>query len=362
MSTSEATTMLSNYTESRNNNFNLIRFLAASLVILSHSYPLLGLGSHEPLKSITGVSLGGLAVDVFFISSGFLICRSFVRRPSILDFSASRILRIYPALIVAVLFCTLVVGVIYTSLPVVDYLTKNETYLYLAKNSILILGVHHTLPGVFETLPFSGAVNGSLWTLPYEITMYAAIVLTLLLSNALLRKFRVKTSWTVLIATLVIASKYFFDHYNQGASTHIVSLSLMFFSGSSYYIFQNKINMNTKIFIIILLILAVSCSEKSLFLIVYPIALPYIILYLAYIPGGTLLKFNRYGDYSYGIYIYAFPIQQILVYHLGDSSPLALSILAFPLTFVLAFLSWHVIEKRALSLKHRIIKFERLKN
>lgn len=347
-------TYLSQYTDSRDNNFNLVRFLAASLVIFSHSYPLVG--ELEPLKSLTGKSLGGLAVDIFFISSGFLICRSFVKRPSLMDFSISRVLRIYPALIVAVLFCTFLVGLNYTSFPIIEYLTSTETYSYLIKNSLLVTGIQHTLPGVFESLPFSGAVNGSLWTLPYEIAMYTAIVILLLVSTKVSTSVGIDRKWGILAATIVILLKYLTDTYMTGTSSHSTSLSLMFLSGSSYYMFRDKIYMSWIAFSVSFSLLVVAGLSSDLFNVLYPILIPYIVLFIAYIPKGRVLKFNHFGDYSYGIYIYAFPIQQIIVFHNKDISAFMLTALAFPATLALAYLSWHLIEEKSLKLKSRLIK------
>lgn len=99
---------ISKYSNNRDNNFNIIRFIAAILVLYSHSYPLYGHKFIGPVEQFFGKSWGGLAVHVFFISSGFLIMGSFVNSKSIGNFIVSRLLRIYPALIVSVLFCVFI--------------------------------------------------------------------------------------------------------------------------------------------------------------------------------------------------------------------------------------------------------------
>lgn len=108
--------LISNYTNTRDNNYNLIRFLAAVLVLFTHSFALTyGSGNAEPLRYSLGITWGTIAVDVFFVTSGFLIAGSFFKRGNLIAFGWARILRIYPALFVALLFCVFVVGLAFTS-------------------------------------------------------------------------------------------------------------------------------------------------------------------------------------------------------------------------------------------------------
>ena len=113
---------LSDLSSSRANNFNLIRFIAASMVIIYHSYPLTG--TIGGLLHEQGISLGHVAVDIFFVTSGFLITGSLVARKNLLAFVVARILRIYPALIVAVCFCVFIIGVYFTTQPIESYLSN----------------------------------------------------------------------------------------------------------------------------------------------------------------------------------------------------------------------------------------------
>jgi len=116
-------TVLSKYTNNRDNNFNLIRFLAASLVLYSHSFSLaIGTVYAEPFKISLGLTLGTIAVDIFFITSGFLIASSFFEKNNIIAFVWARILRIYPALIIALIFCVFMVGLFFTTNMTSEYL------------------------------------------------------------------------------------------------------------------------------------------------------------------------------------------------------------------------------------------------
>ena len=158
----------------RDNNFNLIRFISALAVILSHSYPLsLGKSAFEPFEEIIGISLGEMAVHVFFVTSGFLVTGSLIRNNNIFDFFLSRILRIFPALIVSALFVIILCGVAETKLTLIEYFYNPQTLSYFITNSLLIIkSVVYFLPSVFIDNPYPSVVNGSLWSLPWELRMY----------------------------------------------------------------------------------------------------------------------------------------------------------------------------------------------
>ncbi|MDP5132770.1 MAG: acyltransferase, partial [Paraglaciecola sp.] len=169
---------LSYYVTGRDNNFNLIRFIAATLVLFSHCYPLFyGASAMDPLKKIVGFSLGTVAVDLFFISSGFLIAGSLYDRRDLVSFAKARILRIYPALAVCLVITVFLMGPALTTLPIIQYFTDAQTYIYFLKNLVLFFGEEAILPGLFAQLPWPNTVNGSLWTLPFEVRAYALLVL-----------------------------------------------------------------------------------------------------------------------------------------------------------------------------------------
>ena len=168
--------MLSDHIAEKDNNFNLIRFIAAFSVLVSHSYAIhFGSADAEPLLSYLGKSLGSLSVDVFFIVSGFLIYGSLIRKQSLRDYIAARILRIFPGLIFMLILTTFVLGSSISSLTFINFLSEPQTWEYFLKNSILIFRTEYQLPGVFEDNNYGTAVNGSLWSLPFELYMYIAL-------------------------------------------------------------------------------------------------------------------------------------------------------------------------------------------
>jgi len=347
------------YTSGRNNNLNLLRFVLASLVIFTHSMGLTGNGDQEPLYHLTGQSFGSLAVDMFFVVSGFLIAKSWLSRQDLFRFFSARILRIYPGLLVCVLLSVLLLGPIFTSLPLLEYFLHIDTFKFAAENSTLIIkGVYPHLPGVFVGQG-EGAVNASLWTLPFELKMYALLLLLGLVG--FLRRYPV----ILLVACTAVSYGYFIVYGEplllSGAFSRFI---FFFFAGSAIYLWRSSLVFSCYISLscLLLFVVAVLFFDKTLAMLVLALITPYITLYLALVPSGKLQLFNRFGDYSYGLYIYGFPLQQVALALTGSALTGGGSLLvssswsvnfaiAWPLTLLCAVLSWHGIESIALK-KH----------
>lgn len=341
---------LSSLTSGKNNNYNLIRILAALAVLFGHSFALLK--QPEPLRQNLGISLGSIAVDLFFIASGFLVTVSLLRRPSLRDYLLARALRIYPALLVVLLLTVFVLGALMTSLPLAAYYSHPQIYYYLHKCLSLVTGAAYYLPGVFETNPYKAAVNGSLWTMVYEVKMYIFLAIFWALCN------RIKKNNLRLFRRLIVASAglagilvlvYHFKHLEESQA---IRLFFMFFSGAAYAILKDKVQLSARLFWpLCLALLGSALLSHTAFFLVYQLSIAYILFYLAYVPAGLLRKYNALGDYSYGVYIYAFPVQQTLIALYPGISVAELTALSVTLTLLLALLSWHLIEQRALALK-----------
>ena len=340
------------YDQSRNNNFNLIRFISASLVLYSHHFILVNTGNNiEPFSNV-GMTLGQIAVDIFFITSGLLITASYYANTSLLSFVRARILRIYPALIICVLFCILIVGTIYTTLPLSEYFSDPQTFKFLKRNSLLINDITYELPGVFTENHVKNAINGSLWTLPYEVKMYAILPLILIFTGFISKKLNITWLVKYLLLVLTVAS-IILNTFNQdnGVIDHFTRLFSLFFTGASVYLWRDKIHLSWKAFFLCFIALVFAYFSPKHFLLIYSFCLPYILLVVAYAPSGFIRKFNTFGDYSYGIYIYAFPVQQSLVAIKPELSNFAIFLLSFVITILLAIMSWHFIERPFLKLK-----------
>jgi peptidoglycan/LPS O-acetylase OafA/YrhL len=339
----------------RDNNFNLIRMVAAIAVLVSHSYALsTGRSDIEPMEKSLGINMGDMAVDAFFVTSGFLVTASLLARRSVLDFLCARALRIYPALIVMVLLTVFGIGLAVTALPAGDYLGHGLTHRYLWKCATLIWGVAYVLPGVFADNPYKGAVNGSLWTMPFEIRMYGFLViawaLLLFAKTHRANLFRI----AVVAACAVSGALLLRQHFMLGGESNGLRLFFMFFTGAAFQILKDRIRLSHAAFAVLLLaLIAAAFVDRHTFFLLYVLSIAYLLFYLAYVPGGRLRAYNRLGDYSYGFYIYAFPLQQTVALLVPGISVLAMVASAGTATLLAAVLSWHLAERHALAAKER---------
>ena len=324
----------------RDNNFDFIRLCAAVAVIFSHSYPLTGHMKDEPLAKLSGdlTTFGTISVAVFFVISGVLIAQSFDRTKEFVHFIEARMLRIYPALIIMVLTTVFVLGPILTTVPLIQYFTDILTVKYLL--NLTALHMQFDLPGLFLNNPLP-AVNGSLWTLPGEISCYLVTASFFSLLNK--RYIR-----CLLLATFValVLGKYF------------ISINTLYFAmGTGMYLGRRYIQMNS--------ILAIFSAMGLLFVLMYRmhhlpaqillgVTTAYLTLYLGFARTGKLKDFSRYGDFSYGLYIWAFPIQQIIVLNVPNISIANLFMLSAFCTLIVSIGSWHLVEKPFLKLKKRL--------
>lgn len=332
------------------NNFDSLRFFAAVSVLYGHSYILYG-NVVEPFGRILNASISELGVYAFFIMSGFLITGSFQRNRSILDYIKNRFLRIIPALAFSTIIAAFIIGPIVTTVSLHDYFTQRETWEFF--NNATMFYIRYYLPGVFTHNVYPGAVNGSLWTLRHELMMY--ICLPLLAAVGLISR---RFILYVLLAFFVIHFKIVTNpdmgrYFLPVNAYHFADLGLYFFSGAFFYIYFDKIPF--KLSLCLLSTLAGILMAKTIYNnMIWHICLPYIIIFLAYYNFGSLRNFGKYGDFSYGMYVFAFPIQQTLTFFYGHRINFYTYIsLVFILTLIMAVISWHLIEKRALSLKHK---------
>jgi peptidoglycan/LPS O-acetylase OafA/YrhL len=343
------------------NNYHLIRFIAASLVLYGHCYPLTGRGNNDYLTIASrGIfPTSHMGVCIFFVVSGFLVSQSLQNSKNIIDFLWKRIIRIYPALIVSLLLCVFVVGIICTTLYTDQFLHSRQTYQFF---KILKLFPYFSdqLPGVFENLP-SKSVNGSLWTLAYEVTMY--LFLAFLALIGLFSKRNV-----ILILTMIafpIASYFLFTESPTRQIpilhlllTEMLEFSIFFMGGTILNLFKDKISYKFSYFLFMLIIWFglgyVGITNPITIKVLSFFALPYIIIYLANMKG-KINDFGKFGDFSYGIYIYAYPVQQITIHFIGTNISITkLFITSSLIVLPISILSWHLVEKKALKYKHSI--------
>jgi peptidoglycan/LPS O-acetylase OafA/YrhL len=348
---------LSSVLQGRDNNFNLIRIVAALAVLITHSFALaIGKSDAEPFVKIIGMSMGSIAVDVFFITSGFLVTASLLKRKSIGRFIWARGLRIFPALLVMSLLSVFALGPFFTSMDLFAYFSDSRTYIYLAKSLTLFDGVADQLPGVFEGNPYKSIVNGSLWTMPYEVKMYAVLAVAWL-ALGVAGEFRYKIfEFSIVLYALLSGIYVIVGHFYSHAVSNSAHLSFMFFTGAAFYILKDRIYLSRLRFfsfffaVVLASVISVLVGVNHIFYVIYNISISYIVIFLAFIPRGVVRKYNVMGDYSYGVYIYAFPVQQSIAALIPGVSVSELLLISFGLTLILAVMSWHIFEKHSLSL------------
>lgn len=351
--------MLENMLHDRANNFTLLRLVAALCVLFGHSYALsLGHGE-DPLSNFLikfwGESLPSMAVDLFFVTSGFLVTASFMKREDIFTFVEARLLRIFPGLFVAVLFCVFVVGAIFTTLSLQDYLAAPGVWSYLKHNLFLLNGIQFSLPSVFLTNPYPVSVNGSLWTLPIEITMYFWVAL--LGALALLKDVRV---FNLLFLVLCVLFVQFIAVGGAfvGQDPRTLHLAMLFLLGGWFYINRASVKF-TYGYLAVLGILVFFSESYGFSLFAKSVFFAYTVLFLALHPSVRMPSLDRYGDVSYGLYIYAFPVQQAIACSIGKVSPMNMFFFSLLITSVLALLSWRFVEEPALKLKGSLGRWAR---
>lgn len=349
---------LSDFTNSRDNNFNLIRFIAALAVLFSHCYPTTN--TKDELITQFGFDMGDIAVDVFFVASGFLVTNSLVKRYDLRTFFIFRFLRIYPGLWVSVIFNVFVIGVLFTSLDNSAYLFNRQTIVFLIKNSILVLGEANQLPGVFKHNPYHTVVNASMWSLPWEVRMYLMLIFIGFISHiGKANEFRKRVSRLVTAIAICTTTIYISDYYLilfEEKTSQFFRLSTMFFIGSLALIYQQKIFLSWHLLFTLIIILFFFSFTKNLLFVPYLLLISYLVFFAAYIPAGFIRKFNLLPDYSYGLYIYGFPVQQSLAHLYPKISVLPMLLSSFVVTLLLAAFSWHFVEEPSLKLKKRLLK------
>jgi peptidoglycan/LPS O-acetylase OafA/YrhL len=335
--------------EGRDNNFNLIRFIAASAVLVAHCFDVVAPEQAAAVPvNLAELGIGRIAVDVFFIVSGFLVTRSVLTQPTLADYATARVLRLFPALLVLCIVLAFVLGPLVTHVSWLDYFSDPRTWLFVPVTTSLV--THSmTLPGVFDTVPMSGVIDSPLWTLRYEAICYVLLALFALI-GALSTRFRATATLALILAVYLFVTFATSWRAESGFIQNMTRFSLDFFLGGALYIFADRVRLDGKV-ALGLAVFAAASYGTSVFEVALRVALAYGVLWFAFVPGGAVRRFNLIGDYSYGIYILHFPIQQVFVMLDPGITPGWLFLCSIPATLAFSILSWHFIEHPALRQK-----------
>lgn len=313
-----------------------------------------------PKLAALGIYLSAeFAVDAFFVVSGFLIFMSYENSSSIKSYFLKRLRRIAPAYIAVILICS--ISFFFISSSDLSHYFSFAWLKYILMNVVTLNFLQHNLPGVFDE-NFMSAVNGALWTIKVEVMFYFSVPIVIFL-------FTKTNKWLVLTSIYVIAIIYsltmLYFEQKTGSNLYLIlerqlpgQMSFFISGAFLYYCFDRFNKHSTLIFAIGVLMFTASKAMGLYF--IYPASLAIIVIY-----GALIFKYvgnwGRFGDFSFGIYIWHFPLTQLFI-QLGyfESNPyLALAVLVLSVMFA-AYLSWHFIEKKFLNQNSHYRKVETL--
>ncbi|CAN7224930.1 acyltransferase [Acidovorax sp. Leaf78] len=349
----------------RGNRFDLLRLMAALAVFVAHGDFLYRL--HLPVP-FPGHSLGSVAVYVFFFVSGYLVCQSWDREPDWRAFGVKRAMRIFPGLMVAVLFSVFVLGWAVTTLPSSVYWGSGSTWLNVVNNALGLATVQ-TLPGVFESNPFARAVNGSLWTIRYELAMY--LILATMAMAARGRRWVYPLAVCILVLGWEAARQGRWDAGIEAGGGLLADafrwrdfcgFGVPFFVGAWWAAYGVRPRVWMALAALVSAVAALTLQSEWLRQISVWALVACGTFYAAH--AGTAREGPRQRertDISYGVYIYAFPVQQaVTAVCLRQGWPLS-ACLALSLLPVLglALMSWFWVERPCIRAAHRWLRARR---
>lgn len=342
---------MNNILKREENNFDFLRLIFSSAVIFSHSFTLVGKEEFFTMITNNQLGLGGISVNVFFTLSGYLIFISLKYSKTIKNYLWKRLLRLYPALIILVLVTMIILPILYTG----GNIFSEASYRSYPNRVLSLYKIQYEVNHVFETNPYPKAINGSLWSLSYEFTMY--IVLLLLFpfrknkSSFILIIIGFIVSYALHIFRPELLSKSLSIIYLD--SVELYRLSTYFLAGSLLSFIDLK-SINSFTLRVILFLFLIASLYFNFFKFVAPFVLPILILLIGILKTNYISTIGeKFGDISYGVYIYGFLVQQCLMNYF-KLNVFELTCYSLIITFLLAYLSWHLIEKPMQKFKNLI--------
>lgn len=331
------------------NNFDFLRFLLAFIVILHH---IIDLSHYQGFQTINPFFNAYFSVTGFFVISGFLITGSYIKTQNTRKYFTKRAKRLLPAYIVTIILSAVLLSFA-SVLDLGAYFTNSNLYTYFVSNMVFLNFTQPCLPGVFLNNAIC-SVNGALWTIKVEVSFYLFLPLIIILANKIERKY---LSF-IFIYIFSILYKFILNYLSIKYSNHASAFDTLshqlpgfltfFVSGIAlYYYFDLFIKWKNTLIIFAIPIFAIEYYLQTEYLL--PLALSVIILYIAY-GFKSLNNWGKYGDFSYGIYIYHFPLIQLAI-SLGFFNiynPWVVSLVLIMIVLILSVISWNVLEKKFL--------------
>ena len=333
--------------DGHDNFFTPLRLIFASLVVFGHAFAVAWRDSSLEPHIVYHYTFSYLAVNLFFIASGFLVTKSMVYRGDTPSFLSARALRIFPALIVHVIFVMIVIGPLATKTPLAEFFSDPDWYLQPFK-VLTFIDTKMIMPGIFQSNA-EDLGSAALWTLRYEVLAYIGTLLVF--SLGMLRK-----KWMVLLQFVLPSLAWMLgDYYGLFTKLPATIENLMRFGiayglGATIYAYRDRLNFSW-VALGVLVVASYFFRETRAVEVLVTSVLAWIVFRFAYMKMPSLDWTKRLPDVSYGIYIYHWCVLQMLFYWMPHLGVLELFALTFPITVGLAALSWYIIEKPALRSK-----------
>lgn len=339
--------LLANAMRRGNNNFDLLRLIAAIMVIVGHSFALVPIeGEFDPLQRWVGITYSGaLAVKFFFFLSGLLVTNSLMQKSDIVDFVVMRTFRIIPAIAVCSATLALLIGPFFTINT--NYFANSEVYKFIIGNTLI--NIHYNLPGVFTNLPFN-SVNGSLWTIPFEVCAYIAVT-GLFLIGALKNKHVAAGICVFFITDSLLPQGGFFLYFFNNPEIRYLPFS--FALGALCAIYKDKISLSYELSLGLMLLSYVFWDTIGQHAFFYA-AVFFTALFVS--TWHPVVKLTPRWDISYGIYLYGWPAQQIISSTMPGLPRWIDITTTIALSAVCGCISWVLVERPTLSFGRELLK------
>lgn len=333
----------------RNDNLLIIRIIAASLVIYGHAPAISPNIKNTDIFVLLGFKYysGTIAVNLFFLISGFLVTGSLLRQKgNILNFFKLRAIRVIPAFLVNLIILALFIGPIATDLTINEYFKNPETWKYITKNMKFSADMAWHLPGVMQTEQVSSinesVVNGSIWSIPAEVRMY--FLLGIIGLSGLFSTKTIATCTTILLLAIGLFSP-------QYLPLHQSWLEPGMYFGIGILIFLHRASIHiSPLMAISFIVLSFITRHSPGYPITFALTLSSLTFTLAYIKPCTQWL-EKYGDPSYGIYLWGWPCQQFIAHTIPQANLALHTILSILLSMLFGYASWHLIEKHVMRFK-----------
>jgi len=342
---------LAELADGRRDNILLMRLVAAFLVVLGHC-GLAGGGRwmFDPIAFVfPNMPAHIVGLVIFFTISGFLITLSFERRPHLLRFIRARALRLMPALVVCVIAWAFVLGPLLSEVPIDVYFDParpDNPFGYARAAISLIEPLRLQLPGLFEHNPTPRAVNGPLWTISYEASLYLWVAVA-----GVLRLLRLRWLTSIAIASLFAWLVLWPMMAGEFVPNRQLARVVQGFFGAGVIacLLRRYIPVSTPLMVILAIVCFASRHSVHSLPVLWA-TIGYFTLWFAYVP--SLPGIPGDADLSYGVYLWAWPIQQAIV-QAGVHEPILLFAIVVPILVAVGSLSWFLVERPSLRLKDK---------